>query len=51
MGDAVLGLLISLFILSALDIVDVTFEVSPHVKGEKVVCVRGKSEPAEANGQ
>lgn len=34
-----------------MNVLDVTVDISPHVKGEKVVCIRGKSAPTEANGQ
>ena len=35
---------VALFVLSCLEVIDLTIDVSTHVDGEKVVCLRGKRE-------
>ena len=34
---------VALFVLSILGVIDLTIDVSTHVDGEKVTCVRGKA--------
>lgn len=43
MIDILGWLVVTIFFLSFIGVVDVTIDVSPHDKNEKVICVRGKA--------
>lgn len=47
MGDAIVGAIVAVAVMAALNIVDVTFYVERHVEGRKTAFVCGSAKLAE----
>lgn len=43
MAETVGWIVIATFVLGALNVIDLTVDISPHVAGEKTLCIRGKA--------
>jgi hypothetical protein len=43
MAEGIGWIVIVTFALGALNVIDLTDDISPHVAGEKTLCIRGKA--------